>query len=410
MTAIAATAAAFQARHGVPPSVVCSAPGRVNLIGEHTDYSVLPVLPMAIQRRVVVAAAPLGHGVLADSLAHPAPLELVAGTDPMAVHGWHRYLAAAVGQAGAEGGTAGIALLIGGDLPSTGGLSSSSALTVALLAALGAVRGGPLTGADLVGAAVRAERSVGVEGGTMDQTVAVYARAGHALRIDFDPPGRRAVPIPGHLAFVAASSGDMAPKGTMARDAYNLRVVACRAAAALLAAALDVDAGDPPLLGRVAHRAGVMDAIADLPEELTAAEAAARSKVELHSVVGLSAESFDPTRPLAVRECARHVLTEAGRVDRAEAALAAGDIRQLGRLFDQSHQSLARFGATTPALDAVVAAMRSAGAAGARLTGAGFGGYAVGVCRPELADRVVDAARQATGGPAFPVQPAEGVR
>ncbi len=99
-----------------------------------------------------------------------------------------------------------------------------------------------------------------------------------------------------------------------------------------------------------------------------------------------------------------------GRVDLAEQALTEGDLAELGRLVDASHRSLGRFGASTPALDGLTAAMRSAGATGSRLTGAGFGGYAIAVCRPDQVAAVSAAGRRATGGPAFQVLPSMGLR
>lgn len=366
-----------------PTSVSVSAPGRVNLIGEHTDYSLLPVLPVAIQRRVRVVAEPSGDGVVtAVSTTFPGSFR----SDRRANPPWSAHLERAVERVGPIGAH----LRIDGDLPATGGLSSSSALTVGVLLALLRLAGQDPGPDRLVELAVAAERATGVEGGAMDQTVIVRAEAGAALRIDFDPPDLRPVPIPGHLAFVAGYSGTPAPKGGAARDAYNARVVGTRAAAMLLGA-------DPPYLGRI--QGDVDDLVSMLPEF---AAPPAEATV-------LSAGRFIDPSPLPVQAWARHVLTEAQRVDAAVAAIGRGDVGQLGRLFDASHASLADdFGASTPGLDGLVRAARDAGAAGARLTGAGFGGWAVAVCERSRAEAITGA-MAAYAGEAFLIEPAGGV-
>jgi galactokinase len=380
----------------------------VNLIGEHTDYSLLPVMPVAIDRAVELAAAPGPPGrLLADSLTLPGPVDLDLGALPDAPSGWHRYLVAAVRATGAGG--EGVRLLVDGDLPPTGGLSSSSALTVGILRTLDLVWDRRLGREALPSVAAVAERYVGVESGAMDQTVITHAVAGNALRIDFAPPSHRPVPIPDSLAIVAAYSGTPAPKGGEARFAYNTRVVSTRAAALLLGRETGLDPGRPPVLAAVAGVEGIEALARSLPQEATAGEVARQTGVDVEVMVRLTAGRFEPDHPLPLQVVASHVLSEARRVDAAEAALRAGDLAALGRLLDLSHESLRRFGASSEALDHLVAAMRAAGAYGARLTGAGFGGYAVAVTPPERAAEVVAAGRAATGGPAFRVRPSGGV-
>ncbi len=343
-----------------------SAPGRVNLIGEHTDYSSLPVMPVAIQKRLRVTAEAIGDEVVE---ATSAMFSGVFRSDRADNPAWSRYLEPVIALVEPMGAR----LTIDGDLPATGGLSSSSALSVALLAALLRLSGIEPEPDRLVDLAVRAERAVGVEGGAMDQTVIVHAVAGTALRIEFDPTARRPVPIPENVAFVAGYSGEPAPKGGSARDAYNARVVGTRTAALLLGF-------DPPVLGSVTAELG--DVLAELPEYAVPEPEAAL----------LSKGRFSQTDPLPVRAWTRHVLSEARRVDAAEEALRQGEIEALGRLFDESHASLAGdFGVSTPGLEALVTAARAAGAAGARLTGAGLGGWAVAVCHRDRASTVAEA-------------------
>jgi galactokinase len=365
-------------------AVTVSAPGRVNLIGEHTDYSLLPVLPIAIQKRLRVHAERTDDGVVE---ARSTRFEGVFRSDRTQNPAWTQYLTPIVELAGTGGGAL---LTVQGDLPPTGGLSSSSALTVASLLALLRLDDHDPDSGDLVDLAIRAERATGVEGGAMDQTVIVNAEAGTALRIDFAPITWRPVSIPDDVAFVVGYSGTPAPKGGWARDAYNARVVGTRTAAAILGA-------DPPFLAYV--RGPSDDAIASLPETASPLREAAR----------LTSGVYDATDPLPVRAWARHVLTEAERVEQATDALERADVGALGRLFDESHTSLATdFGVSTPQLDLLTDVARDAGAAGARLTGAGFGGWGVAVCRSSHAGTVAGA-MASVAGQAFRVEASAGV-
>jgi galactokinase len=391
---------------GLEPTLEIRSPGRVNLIGEHTDYSLLPVMPLAIDRCVRLTAAMTDdRRLIAESTTFPGIIDIDLADLPASISGWHRYLVAAVRALGVAGH--GARLLVGGDLPSTGGLSSSSAFTVGVIATLDRLWGLGLSRTDYPAIAIAAERSIGVEGGMMDQTVIALAERGHALRIDFDPPGHRQVPIPEGMGLVAAYSGSPAPKGGDANLAYNTRVVACRAAALLLGVPRGIDVSVPPVLSRVVAAGGVD--LSGLPAETTATQVASTVDVDVELMVRMTAGRFDPDAPLPLAAVAGHVVSEAGRVDRAEAALKAGSMAELGRLLDASHASLQDFGASSPSLDTLVGAMRAAGAWGARLTGAGFGGYAVAVCPESAVDRVVETAVDATGGPAFRVVASEGV-
>jgi galactokinase len=366
-------------------SVIVSAPGRVNLIGEHTDYSLLPVLPMAIQKRLRVHAESTDESVVE---ARSAQFEGVFRSDQTENPGWSQYLTPVVELVGSKNGAR---LTIDGDLPATGGLSSSSALTVAALLALLRLNDQEPEPSELVDLAVRAERATGTEGGAMDQTLIVNATAGTALRIDFDPISWHTVAVHENISFVAGYSGSPAPKGGSARDAYNARVVGSRTAALLLGA-------DPPFLTNA--DGDIANLISALPESATPPPEARQ----------LATSTYDRIDPLPVRAWARHVLTEAARVDEAARALEAGDLEALGLLFDESHASLADdYGVSTPELDLLVTAARDAGAAGARLTGAGFGGWAVAVCDLDHVEAVTGA-MESVAGQAFRAEPSDGVR
>ena len=400
----------FQALFQTPPAVLVCSPGRVNLIGEHTDYSSLPVLPIAMDRATRVAAASTDDGrVVARSLRFDGEADL----DRSALDGepaapWQRYIVGALRLLQEAAPGRGARLLVGGDLPTTGGLSSSSSFTMGLLAALNRIWGLGRGAQQLVELAIVAERHVGVESGGMDQTVIAHARSGAALRIDFAPTRTRAVPLPEGLRIVVAYSGEEAPKGGAVRQAYNERVIGCRLSAALLAARLGRSSGIPPTLGEVAGAAG-SDDVEALPDRMSARQVAGELDVDADPLVRLTAGRFDPDLPVALRAVARHVLSEARRVDEAEAALVVGELEPFGQLLDASHASLAHdFGCSTPALDRLCQVMREAGALGARLTGAGFGGYALAAVRPDRLESVL-AAAQTVGGPVFETRAAAGL-
>lgn len=389
----------FTSRFGSAPSVLVRAPGRVNLIGDHTDYSSLPVMPMAVDRAVYVALGDGPAGVEVDSARYPDSIHLELRGNRAELEGWHRHVAAAMDTVGYVGGAR---VLVDSDLPSTGGLASSTALTIGMLFALGISAGDPPLRDELPELALAAERSIGIEDGVTDQTVIALAEAGSALRIDFMPPSTEHVPIPDDVAVVVGYSGTPAPKG---EQLHESRIVAARAAASMLAQRSGSDPGSPPALAAVRDA----DGVDDLPEEATATEVAAAVGADVDELVAMTASRFDPTVPLPIRSVARHALAEAKRVDAAGSALRAGDMPLLGSILDASHESFRAFGASSELLDTVVAAMRGAGAYGARLTGTGRGGFSVAICTPDLVGDVTAAAEAATGGPAFRVEPSAGV-
>lgn len=311
-------------------TVRAHAPGRVNLIGDHTDYMGGPVLPMAVHLGTTVVGTRGGGVVNLRSDLEPDPVVLtLPAPDPTTVEPrWGRYVAGAAVELGAGEGFVGT---VTSTVPPGSGLSSSSALTVAVCLALGA--GG--THAELAIAARAAEvRANGVPCGIMDQLCSVAGVEGHALLIDCDTMTVDPVPVPDDACFWVVPSGQ---QRALADSAYAERRATCEEAAALV--------------GPLPH-----------------ADLAAVEVVE------------DPV----VRARARHVRTESGRVLAAADALRAGDLAELGRLMVASHRSLARdFEVSTPVLDDLVdRLLATPGVYGARLTGAGFGGCVVALARP----------------------------
>lgn len=405
---------------GKEPAWLVRAPGRINLIGEHTDYNGFPVLPVAIDRAIYVAAAPRDDaGVHLRNLRAQqfGARRFNLSTDiPHHPRGdWANYVKAAVqelvGRVVVQGDSAegfrGFDCVVDGDVPRGAGLSSSSALVVAAGLTFCAVNGVDLAARELAELMAEAEHYVGTRGGGMDQAVCLLARKDHALRIDFFPLRVSHVPFPQEFCIVAAHSGIEAKKSAGSRQAYNRRVLECGIGTALLAGELGSPAAE-----RLADLAQLLpgttpaDLLPILSRLLDDAEAA--SVERLADVAGMGRREFerrhlttpdggnlkeaeDGLKPLP--RC-RHVLTEAARVEEACRCLRSGRVDRLGVLMDESHRSCAAdYEISCPELDGLVAIMRDAGALGARLTGAGFGGYAIGLVRRDRAARVREALR-----------------
>lgn len=383
----------FEATFGRSPAFVVRAPGRVNLLGEHTDYNALPVLPMAIERAILIAGAPRDDRTAVLHNAGPFPPRrhaLARRIAPYETGDWGNYCkAAAQGLADHydEALPRGADLLVDGDIPTGAGLSSSSALVVASALALLAANERHIPPQQLAELLPAAERYVGTLSGGMDQAICLLARAGHALRIDFAPLRCRPVPLPGDCAIVVCHSLVQAEKSGAARHAYNTRVLECRLASLLLEKTLTGTLSRPvPALGVVVRRfpqrspRSFVDDLArvvpDSPLDLDRiATAAGVGEAELRSACEIPS---DHPGPFSVLRRVRHVLDEADRVDSAERALRAGDAAAFGSLMDASHASCRDdYEISCPELEQLVALAKEAGAIGARLTGAGFGGCTV---------------------------------
>jgi galactokinase len=374
------------------PTVVARAPGRANLLGEHTDYNGLPVLPFAIERDVLVAgcAATDGQIAIASSDARYPPRRYTpAGPIPPFPAGdWGNYAKAstqALLDAGVTLPPGGLTLRVDGTIPAAAGVSSSSALVVALALAQLALAGVPFDALALAELLARGERYVGVLSGGMDQAAILLGRLGHVLRLDFFPLRCRPVAVPADVAFVVAHSLEDAAKSGRARGLYNQRVVECRLACAVLAARLQ-----RPLahLGELPS-GDVLDLLPDLRSRAEVMRDARLTDAEFARLVPATVTLADPDR-FVLRRRVRHVLGEAARVSDGEGALAAGDLSAVGRLLDTSHASGATdYESSTPAADALVGVARQGGALGARLMGAGFGGAVLALVERERTDALL---------------------
>lgn len=330
---------------------VVRAPGRVNLIGEHTDYNGGLVLPAAIDLEIRIAYLPTNDRrvelVRLDAgerdgfdLDAPRPK---AGT-------WLDYVvgtAWALGEAGLP--LTGLRGVIASTLPPNAGLSSSAAIELACAWALLDDAAPTIDRFRLAKACQRAENGyVGVQSGLMDQFAESCGVAGAALLLDCRSEAWRAIPLPPDLELVVCHTGS--PRH-LERSEYNVRRSQCEAAVAELART------DPTIRS-----------LRDVTPEVLAS---ATNRLD----------------PVAFRR-AEHVVTENARVESTVAALAAGDLAAVGRLFAESHASLRdRFEVSSPELDAMVDIASSVpGVIAARMTGAGFGGCTINLVRPGAID------------------------
>lgn len=387
------------------------APGRVNLIGEHVDYNGLPVLPMAIDRDVRVEFRRMDEPVVrlegAVGRFRPFAFRLDRRIERAADGHWSNYVRAAARGLMGHGLALdrGIEGVVRGDLTVAAGLSSSSALVVASALALLHANDTQVVRPELATLLAKAERFAGLEGGGMDQAASLCGRRGHALRIDFDPLRVTPVAMPAGWRWVVAFSLARAEKTRGARqggaqDAYNARPRECRAALARIAKAWPKSTGSnapstPPR--SYAELAAACGSSAPRGERASGdAVSGATPSANMDDVLDRARRVLEP---VLLRRF-RHVLSEGLRVEAAQGAMAESRIEEFGALMMRSHESLRNdYEASTPALDEIVATAVDAGAAGARLTGAGFGGCAVALCTRESAPKVVDALAERFYGP-----------
>lgn len=368
------------------------APGRVNLIGEHTDYNGLPVMPVALDRAVCAAFRPLTTPLVrlrgVEARFGPREFEVSDAIEPYSPGDWGNYAKAAVQALVRRFGKprVGLEAVTDGDVPAGAGLSSSSALVVAVALAFAEVNDWEIPRVEMAELLAEGERYVGTQGGGMDQAVCLLAEAGSALEIEFFPTRATPHPVPPDVSVVVANSMVTAEKSAGARSSYNLRPTECRIACALLSGRLKREVSILADLLEVfpAEDAGgaALEIIGEglwttkrLADELGWPETQAR-QVLLRQKDGLALEEppggFQPARRV------RHALTEALRVRGAADALDRGDAQEAGRLMRLSHASCRDdCQISCPELEALVRVIDESGAYGARLTGAGFGGCAV---------------------------------
>ncbi len=336
------------------PDWVWAAPGRVNLMGEHTDYNDGFVLPFAIAQRTRSVLRPRDDDtVRIHSSQADEPVETSTATSPGDVSGWAGYVAGVVWALGADGHRLpGVDLWVDSDVPIGAGLSSSAALACAAALALDDLAGTTLDPDGIAELARRAENDyVGAPTGVMDQLASVHGRAGHALLIDTRDLSHELEPAP----FID--------------DGIVLMVIDTRASHRL------ADGGGYAERRRECERAAELlgvDALRDVHEQDLA-----------------RLPDLDPDGPVLARR-ARHVVTEDARVHETVARMRERDWVAVGEIFRASHASMRDdFEISCPELDAACRTAETAGAFGARMTGGGFGGSVVALLPQGRAGTVV---------------------
>jgi galactokinase len=353
MLDVTAIRAAYEQHYGIHPRLIVRAPGRVNLIGEHTDYNDGFVFPAAIDRATYVAARPRTDDtvrVLASDLGETDAF--VLGTiERSAERPWSNYVRGVVKALLVAGHPlAGADLLIASDVPRGAGLSSSAALEVAVGYAFQLMNRLNLLGEELALLAQGAENNfVGVQCGIMDQLIAALGQAGHALLIDCRDLSYRPVPLPSDVEIVIANSNVHHELGD---SGYNQRRRECAEAVRLFK---------------------------QWYPKITALRDVSLAQFQAHE-----AELPEP-----VRRRARHVISENQRVLDGAAALEAGDYARFGVLMYDSHRSMRDdYEVSVPEIDTLVELARGVpGVYGSRLTGGGFGGSTVSLVRHDAVER-----------------------
>ena len=360
----ARVAAAFAARWGTAPDGVWSAPGRVNVIGEHTDYNGGLCLPIALPHRTYLALRTRDDDVVRLASAQESAAGLLTldlrDVTPGAVSGWAGYVAGvawALREAGHD--VRGFDAVVDSCVPYGAGLSSSAALECAVAVALDDVHGLGL-GADdegraaLAAACIRAENEIaGAPTGGMDQSASLRCRAGHALLLDTQDGSTRHIPLDLAAHGLGLLVIDTRAEHQLVDGQYAARRATCEVAAGALGVATLREVGD---------LAAALDRLARLPQ----ADVVARR--------------------------VRHVVTEIARVEQVAALLDAGEVELVGQVLDASHASLRDdYEVSCIELDLAVDTAVRAGALGGRMVGGGFGGSAIALVRLDDVERVAAA-------------------
>jgi N-acetylgalactosamine kinase len=412
----------FIREFGRKPEWEAHAPGRVNLIGEHTDYNGCPVLPMALERDFTAHFSSRDDGKIRfhnlDPLFPPRIFETAGEIKPYETGDWGNYCKAGVqamtARAERAGGSGpgqryrGMDVLLSGRIPPAAGLSSSSALVVISALMFNAVNGIVVPFPELAGILAEGEQYVGTKGGGMDQAASLLSEEGKALKIDFYPFGYRTVDMPGDCTVIVADTLVQAPKTRETMDKYNLRTIECALGVELLNRAFAERAHSMQrlrLLGDITeenlgmHWDGIWKVINETlhPNPYSVSELAA----ELATPAAKIREEFfarkdgsmlpEPEEGLKIRSRVTHILEERVRVEASAAALEKGDLVRFGELMVDSHRSCRDlYEISCPELDRLASDLRASGALGARLTGAGFGGCAIGLTRDRDAEEIIE--------------------
>lgn len=347
---------------GRQPAGVWAAPGRVNLIGEHTDYNEGYVMPFALAQRVLIAAAPRNDPTWSVTSLNNDSTKIFSAADlNPGMAGWQAYVAGVVWALQEAGHRVGGAdLVLTSDVPEGAGLSSSAALECAVLTALADLNDLDIVGIERAKLARRSENVfVGAPTGLMDQAASTLCTAGHALFFDCRTDAAEQVLFDTTSAGLEILVLDTKTPHALVDSEYAARRASCEQAARLLGI---------PALRDVTDLDAALDQIPD---------------------------------PVLKRRV-RHVVTENARVLEAADVLRAGRIADLAPLLDASHESMRDdFEITVPQVDLAVETARSSGSLGARMTGGGFGGCIIALVELGDSERIGEAIVESFGAAGY---------
>ncbi|KAG9768131.1 Galactokinase, partial [Aureobasidium melanogenum] len=423
----------FSSKYGQKPDFVARSPGRVNIIGEHVDYSLYNVLPAAVTVDVLIAVRVIKDGnpdeptvkiANVNAIKYPEREMHIPTSGTVEVdrkhHSWVNYFLAGLkgsleylrNKHGSTFVPKGMELLVDGNVPAGGGLSSSAAFVCASALAVMAANNQDISKQDLLDLAIVSERAVGVFSGGMDQAASIFSERGYLLYCHFFPKFfAEHVPVPvsdPEITFLIAQSFITSDKAVTAPIHYNLRVVECTLATVVLAKLHDIALNpDSSSLGfclrnlqeEIMKKQGrrdepfdvQVDAMIDIIKSMLDKESYTRD--DIAGILGISVDALEKeymskfpiqADSFKLRQRALHVLQEAGRVVRFKDTLTTsgkldGDkLLYLGDLMNKTQESCRNvYECSCPEIDEICSIARRAGAYGSRLTGAGWGGCTV---------------------------------
>ncbi|EXJ86652.1 galactokinase [Capronia epimyces CBS 606.96] len=440
----------FQGKYGQKPEFVSRSPGRVNIIGEHVDYSLYNVLPAAVTVDVLIAVRVVKDASAEDpiiklanvnSTKYPPKDFTISSSGTVEVdkehHSWTNYFLAGLKGSleylrkkfGNSFRANGMELLLDGNVPAGGGLSSSAAFVCASALAVMTANNYAISKQDLLDICIVSERAVGVFSGGMDQAASIFSEKGYLLYCHFFPQfSAENVPVPAsepEITFLIAQSFITSDKAVTAPFHYNLRVVECTLATVVLAKLHDVVLNpDESSLGfclrnfqeeimkKQGRRDEPLSVQVDVIIEIIKAslDKERYTREDIAKILGISVTELEKqymskfpiqADSFKLRQRALHVLEEAGRVLRfRETLMTSGKLHQkellyLGELMNQTQASCRdMYECSCPEIDEICSLSRHAGAYGARLTGAGWGGCTVHLVPQERVADVIDALKK----------------
>ncbi|MBN2093738.1 galactokinase [candidate division KSB1 bacterium] len=404
---------------GDVPMAILRAPGRIEVLGGHTDYNGCPVIAMAIDRDILGAVSPRTDSKICVQNVKPQFLArefaIAKQIPPYPTGDWGNYIKAAIEGIIADlieksqtiENLTGFNLTISGNIPDGAGLSSSSALVVLSAIVFQYINSLQYDKLALAQLLAKAEKYVGTQGGGMDQTISLVGEFNKALKIDFNPYSTQLIHLPDKFNILVAHSLVHAPKTQSAMDKYNRRAIECRLALAVIKKVLE----------QKLKRSLSIKLIGDLTPEKTGIPtdqlfnlASGSLTEKIYYYKSLSQILEIPIPEVQKRYCLRrdltvfpepadgfqlynrfyHIFTEWHRVINARAVLERGNLIEFGKIMNQSHQSARDYyELSTPEVNFLADLSLKYGALGCRLTGAGFGGCIISLVAPDLTESFI---------------------